>query len=99
MATIDIRRAHKLTHEDARGKAEELARAMQAKLGIVWGWEGEHVVKFDAPSGAAKGSKGQVTLGADSVRVEIDLPFMLRALKGLVEGKVKSRLDGLLGPE
>lgn len=99
MATIDLRRAHKLTHEDAREKAEELARAMQAKLGIVWGWDGERVVRFDTPAGAAKGSKGQVTLGEGSVRVEIDLPWLLRALKGVVEGKVKARLDGLLGPE
>ncbi len=99
MATIDIRRAHALTHEDAREKAEELARAMQAKLGIVWAWDGARIVRFDAPSGAAKGSKGQVTLEPGQVRVEIDLPLLLRALKGLVEGKVRSRLDGLLGPE
>ena len=98
MATIDIRRTHQLSHADARAKAEALALAMQEKLGIVWSWDGEHVVRFDAPSGKAKGAKGQVTLSSDAVRVEIDLPFLLRPLKGLVEGKVKTRLDGLLGP-
>ncbi|MCC6645019.1 MAG: polyhydroxyalkanoic acid system family protein [Polyangiaceae bacterium] len=99
MATIDLRRTHALAPDDARAKAEELARAMEAKLGIVWRWDGDQIVRFDAPSGAAKGSKGQVTLTADSVRVEIDLPFLLRALRGVVEGKVRARLDALLGPE
>lgn len=98
MATIDIRRTHQLNNTDARAKAEELARAMQEKLGIVWSWDGD-VVRFDTPSGKAKGAKGQVTISASAVRVEIDLPFLLKPLKGLVEGKVKGRLDGLLGPE
>jgi putative polyhydroxyalkanoate system protein len=41
----------------------------------------------------AKGTTGQVTVADSSIRVEIDLPFLLRAMKGTVEGKVTEKLD------
>ena len=40
MATIDIRRSHALSHDVVRGRAEELARSMETKLGIRWRWAG-----------------------------------------------------------
>jgi putative polyhydroxyalkanoate system protein len=95
MATIDIRRPHSLPKDQARGKAEELARSLQAKLGIEWRWAGDSLV-FDAPHGAAKGTKGSVTVADAEVRVEVDLPFILRVLKGKVESKVHEKLDALL---
>jgi putative polyhydroxyalkanoate system protein len=96
MATIDIRRAHTLDPEEAKRRAEQLAKGMQEKLGIRWRWEGNQI-KFDAPSGAAKGATGQVSVDASNVRVEVDLPFLLRAVKGMVEGKINEKLDALLG--
>jgi putative polyhydroxyalkanoate system protein len=95
MATIDIRRTHSLSSEDARAKGEELAKSMQEKLGIQWKWAGDKIT-FDAPSGIAKGANGAVSFGATEVRVEIDLPFLLKAMKGTIEGKVKEKLDALL---
>lgn len=92
MATIDIKRNHNLGLESARQKAEELANGMKDKLGIAWRWDGNNI-RFDAPSGMAKGATGQVTVEAASIRVEIDLPFMLRPMKGMVESKVKDKLD------
>lgn len=96
MATIDIRRSHTLSTDTAKQRAEELAKSMETKLGIRWRWEGDQI-KFDAPSGAAKGASGSVKVDAKEVRVEIDLPFLLRAIKGTVEGKVKEKLDALIG--
>ena len=95
MATIDIRRTHALSPEDARAKGEELAKSMQEKLGIQWKWAGDKIT-FDAPSGVAKGANGAVSFAPTEVRVEIDLPFLLKALKGSIEGKVKEKLDTLL---
>ena len=95
MATIDIRRAHSLPLDDAKKKAEELAKGMESKFGIVWKWEG-NTIRFDAPSGAAKGTKGEVAVTDKTVRVAIDLPFMLKMLKGTIEGKVKEKLDALV---
>lgn len=96
MATIDIRRAHTLSLDDAKSKAEDLAKRMQEKLGIRWQWAGDRIT-FDAPSGKAKGATGSVSVSTSEVRVEIDLPFLLRPLKGLVEGKVKEKLDQAIG--
>ncbi|MFO0756400.1 MAG: polyhydroxyalkanoic acid system family protein [Byssovorax sp.] len=96
MATIDIKRSHTLDKEEAKKRAEALAKGMEEKLGIRWRWEGDNI-SFDAPSGAAKGATGKVTVGTSEVRVEVDLPFLLRAVKGMVEGKINDKLDSLIG--
>jgi putative polyhydroxyalkanoate system protein len=96
MATIDIKRTHNLGLDSAKQKAEELANGMKEKLGISWRWDGNNI-RFDAPSGMAKGASGQVTVEASAIRVEIDLPFMLRPMKGMVESKVKEKLDKAIG--
>jgi putative polyhydroxyalkanoate system protein len=95
MATIDIRRQHTLNRDEARKRAEELARGMEDKLGIRWSWDGD-LIRFDAPSGAAKGTKGLVRVEATAVQVEIDLPLLLRAMKGMVESKVNEKLSSVL---
>ena len=95
MATIDITREHKLPLDDAKKKAEELAKGMADRFGIEWKWDG-NTIRFDTPSGKAKGTKGEVAVNDKSVRVSIDLPFMLRVLKGTIEDKVKEKLDALV---
>lgn len=92
MATIDISRNHNLGTETAKERAASLADSMKEKLGIAWRWDGDRI-KFDAPSGMAKGTTGTISVGATSVRVEIDLPFLLRAMKGSIEQKVNEKLD------
>jgi putative polyhydroxyalkanoate system protein len=95
MATIEVRRRHSLSTEEARKRAEELAKSLEGKLGLEWHWEGDRLV-FEAPGGAAKGTKGAVHVTTDEVCVEIDLPFFLRMVKGKVESKVREKLDRLL---
>ena len=95
MATIDIQRTHALTSDVVRQRAEELAKSMESKLGIRWHWEGDRI-RFDAPSGAAKGATGSVSVDPKTVRVEIDQPFLLRAVKGMVESRIKEKLDEVL---
>ncbi|HEY1694275.1 MAG TPA: polyhydroxyalkanoic acid system family protein [Polyangiaceae bacterium] len=95
MSTIDVRRGHALPKEEARKRAEELASSMQKKFELDWKWDGDRIV-FDAPRGAAKGTKGTVDVGDKEVRVQIDLPFLLRMLKGTVENKVNEKLTQLL---
>lgn len=95
MATIDVRRAHTLSKEEARKRAEDFARNMEQRFELQWRWEGDRIL-FDAPRGAAKGTKGTVDVGDKDVHVQIDLPFLLRMLKGTVESKVHEKLDKLL---
>jgi len=95
MATIDISRSHSLSRDDARKRAEEFARTMQKRFDLEWRWTGDRIV-FDAPRGAARGTKGSVDVGDKEVRVQIDLPFLLRMLKSTVESKVHEKLAQLL---
>ena len=95
MSTIDVRRNHALPKEVARKRAEDLATSMQQRFELDWRWEGDRIV-FDAPRGAAKGTKGSVDVGEREVRVQIDLPFLLRMLKGTIESKVNDKLNQLL---
>ena len=96
MATIDIRRAHSVGVDEAKGKAEELAKEMKVKFELDWSWDGDRI-RFKSERGVAKGTSGQVTVTAAEVRVEIDLPFLLRALKGTISSRVHEKLDTLLG--
>jgi putative polyhydroxyalkanoate system protein len=95
MATIEVHRSHSLSREEVHKRAEELAKSLEEKLGLKWRWENDRLV-FDAPSGPAKGTKGCVRLTEKDVAVEIDLPFLLRVLKGKIESKVEEKLDKLL---
>jgi putative polyhydroxyalkanoate system protein len=95
MSTIDVRRAHALPKEEARKRAEDLANSMKQKFELDWRWDGDRIA-FDAPRGAAKGTKGTVEVGDKEVRVQIDLPWLLRMLKGTIESKVNDKLNQLL---
>jgi putative polyhydroxyalkanoate system protein len=95
MSTIDVRRTHTLPKEEAKKRAEDLASSMKEKFELEWRWEGDRIA-FDAPRGIAKGTTGSVDVGDKEVRVQIDLPFLLRVLKGKVESKVNEKLDKLL---
>ncbi len=95
MTTIDVTRGHSLPRDEAKKRAEEFAKSMQERFALDWRWEGD-AITFDAPNGAAKGTKGAVTVDDATVRVQIDLPFMLRMLKGTIEAKVEEKLSKLL---
>jgi putative polyhydroxyalkanoate system protein len=95
MATIDVSRSHSLSKEEAKKRAESLAVSMQQKLELDWRWDGDRIL-FDASRGPAKGTKGSVDVSESAVRVQIDLPFLLRVMKGTVESRVNEKLAQLL---
>lgn len=95
MATIRVERPHALGLPRARALAEELARALAARAGIEWRWEGDRM-SLAAPSGPARGTRGRVRVEPSAVRVEVELPLLLRALRGPVEERLTQKLDSLL---
>ena len=95
MSTIDITRPHTLTKDEAKRRAEEVAKSLESRFSLAWRWDGD-TIRFDAPSGAAKGTKGDIAVSDKDVRVQIDLPFLLKMLKGTVEAKVQEKLTQLL---
>jgi len=94
MATIEIRKPHTLGRDAARAKAEEIANRLKEKLSLDWEWSGDSVM-FEAKGGAAKGAKGTLVVRADEIEVNVDLPLMLRPLKGMVESKIREKLDAI----
>ena len=95
MATIDVRRPHSLPLADIKQRAEQFAKTMEEKFSLVWKWMGDNI-SFDAPTGIAKGTKGQVSVTTSFIQVELDLPFLLRPLKGTIESKVNEKLNTLI---
>ncbi|MEZ4450667.1 MAG: polyhydroxyalkanoic acid system family protein [Nannocystaceae bacterium] len=95
MATIDIRRAHNFDKPTAKEKAESLAKAMHEKLNLEYRWDGDSI-RFEADKGPAKGVKGTVAVNERDVHVAVDLPFLLRALKGKIESRITEKLDEVM---
>lgn len=92
MATIEIRKQHTLGKDGARSKAEQIANKMKEKLSIEWAWAGDSI-QFEAKHGAAKGAKGSVDVTDTQIAVNVDLPFLLRPLKGMIESKIQENLS------
>jgi putative polyhydroxyalkanoate system protein len=97
VATISIRRPHRLAHEEVKRKAENLARRIETKHHVSWRWEGENL-RLTAPPGPARGATGVVRVTPDHVSIDIDLPLLLRPVRGMVETRLIDKLDRLLGP-
>lgn len=95
MATIEIRKAHNLGREAARAKAEEIANRLKEKLSLDWQWAGDSV-HFEARGGLAKGAKGTIVVRAEEIEVNVDLPLLLRPMKGMVESKIREKLDAAI---
>ena len=75
-----------------RAMNKELAQTLQNPLGIDWKWDGD-ALQVTAAGGPAKGTKGEVRVSDSNVRVQVDLPMLLRVMKGVVEQKVNEKLD------
>ena len=96
MASIDIKRTHSLGLDTAKERVQQVAERLQSKLGVSWKWEGDNVA-FHADSGMAKGVKGTIAVSDTDVHTQIDLPFLLKAMKGTIQKKVEEELKGLDG--
>lgn len=95
MPTILVRKTHSLPAAEVRGRLERAARSAQQRHQLRWRWEAG-ALEVAAPPGVAQGASGRVLVGDGDVRVEVHLPLMLRAARGLVETRLVRGLDELL---
>jgi putative polyhydroxyalkanoate system protein len=95
MASIVIKRPHRLSLAEARARAERVARRAESRHRARWRWDGDAIVLL-APPGLASGAHGRVMLDATHVEIEVHLPFALSPAKRFVESQILSRLDALL---
>lgn len=102
MATVDITKNHTLSLEEAQQRGENFSKNLEKQLNvgkIEWNWEGDgrSKIQFKAVSGMAKGVTGTLTIAPATIRIEVELPGMLKIMaKGLVEQKINENLTELL---
>jgi len=91
MPTISIKRRHKLNHAKAKAAAETIARDLNKRFDLAYEWEGDQIA-FERP-----GLSGSMHVGKTSVRLDVELSFLLVALKGPIEREIHKKLDALFG--
>ena len=89
MADIDIKRAHNMGLKAARAAADKMAEHLGKKFGLKGDWNG-NVLAFERP-----GVSGSLAVDDKDVRIAVSLGFLLKAMRGSIEGAVHEELDKL----
>jgi putative polyhydroxyalkanoate system protein len=90
MADIDITHNHSLGKDTAKQKASEVLARVKSKTGLDGTWSGD-VFNISKPV------TGTFTVTDTAVRVQINLSFLMRAMKGTIEDQIKGELRTALG--
>ncbi|MBN2341006.1 MAG: polyhydroxyalkanoic acid system family protein [Deltaproteobacteria bacterium] len=91
MADITITKSHNLEMSDARARLDKMAAELQSKYGIKSSWSGNTATL----SGTGL-KKGTVELKDSTIKVEITLGMLARAMKGKIEEQVNIAFDKAL---
>jgi putative polyhydroxyalkanoate system protein len=86
-----------LPRAEARRRAEAFARQMGRRFGLEWEWQGD-ALRFAASSGAARGVRGDLVIGADEVTVSLHVPMWLRLLAGTLADRARVLLRETFAP-
>lgn len=87
MAQIEMKKSHALGAEKARGQIEQLAGRIAEKLGGSWRWQGERAIC------EARGAKACVAYDAETISIEVDLPFVMRPMRKVLEAKIEEYFE------
>lgn len=90
MADIDLTHNHTIGKAAAKQKAEGVLQSLGSQYGIKGAWSGD-VFNINKPV------EGKFTVTDTTVRVELTLGFMMRAIKGKIESEVRGQLQKALG--
>ena len=91
MPDIDVRRAHGLGIEGARAAADRMMAKLAQRFGLHGAWDG-NVLRFERP-----GVSGHLAIDENNLHLAVTLGFLLRAMRGSIEGEVKNELEKLFG--
>ena len=91
MPSISIRRRHSLDHKKARAVAQKIARDLDQRFDLAHEWDGDEV------SFERLGLSGNMHVGKNEIRLDVELSFLLLPLKGPIEQAIHRELDALLG--
>lgn len=85
--SIDIKKSHSMSLEDAQQVADELAEDLADKFSIDYDWDGDTIV-FQRP-----GVHGKIDVDEECVRVQARLNFLFTYLQPAVEKEINRYLD------
>lgn len=83
MAQIELKRSHALGAEKARGQIELLVAKLAERLGGSWRWQGDRAIC------EARGAKACVAYDAETISIEVELPFIMRPMRKVLEAKIE----------
>jgi putative polyhydroxyalkanoate system protein len=89
MHDIDVKRAHGLGLKAARAAADKMAEHLGRRFGLQGDWTG-NVMNFERP-----GVTGSLAVDEKDVRLTVNLGFLLKAMRGSIEGAVNEELNKL----
>lgn len=87
MPSIDIRKPHQLSMQEAHAVVDQVAARMQEKLGVTGEWKG------DTMHFSRTGVSGTIAVQADVIVVNVQLGLMMSPFKGMVEQEIQRKLD------
>jgi putative polyhydroxyalkanoate system protein len=92
MAQISMRRSHDFVdQQDVRSRIEGLAEKVADRLGGSWCWEGNEAVC------RARGAEARVGFDKDQISIDVNLPLVLRPLRGKLEAKIEEYYERYFG--
>jgi putative polyhydroxyalkanoate system protein len=90
MASISITRKHALSHRQAKAVAEKIAKDLRKRFELDYAWHGDHI-DFERP-----GVSGQMHVGKDKIKIDVQLGLLLGMLKPTIEREIGAQMDKLL---
>jgi putative polyhydroxyalkanoate system protein len=88
MASIDIRRPHRLSPSDAHAVIDKVAARMREKFEVKTQWQNNGTLAFERP-----GINGKIAIGRDEIHVSAQLGMLFSPLKGMIEQEIRRKLD------
>jgi putative polyhydroxyalkanoate system protein len=90
MPSISIKRRHKLDHAHAKAAARKVAKDLDKRFGLTCRWQDDDV-EFNGA-----GLSGKMHVGKSQISLDVELSFLLIALKGTIERHINDELDAVL---
>ncbi|QAU23586.1 polyhydroxyalkanoic acid synthase [Dyella sp. M7H15-1] len=88
MASIDIRRPHRLSQSEAHAVIDKVAARMREKFEVKTQWENDTAMAFERP-----GISGQIAISSNEIHVSARLGMLFFPLKGMIEQEIRRKLD------
>ncbi len=89
MSDIVIARSHRMSPEDLRNLAENLAAKLQARHGGDYSWEDDHCVRYNH----GKTAEARVAFDDSELRITVKLSMLLSLMKPVIESEINRYLD------